>query len=84
MTGGGVSVSFNAGTEHTGFSPTRQASGARSVKRREVFDESRERKGRGGRAWQHSRTSTSSMRSSSRGIRREERNEGQRGRRGGG
>ena len=33
---------YNAGTEHVGFSPTRQTLLAPSAKRREVFGESRE------------------------------------------
>ena len=33
---------YNAGTEHVGFSPTRQALLAPSAKRREVFGESHE------------------------------------------
>ena len=40
---------YNAGTEHVGFSPTRQALRAPSAKRREVFVESqRGGRGRGG------------------------------------
>ena len=34
---------YNAGTEHVGFSPTRQTSRASSAKRREVFGDSHER-----------------------------------------
>ena len=34
---------YNAGTEHVGFSPTRQTSLAPSAKHREVFGESHER-----------------------------------------
>ena len=34
---------YKAGTEHVGFSPTRQTSRAPSAKRREVFGESRGR-----------------------------------------
>ena len=33
---------YNGGTEHVGFSPTRQALLAPSAKRREVFDRSHE------------------------------------------